>query len=250
MENKSNDFNISFFKPTTKLAKINRNLSFKLLTIWALAIFGFHFFMRVIEKPTPEPAYISYQNVWENIKNGDATTPQKQEYIKSTLMVLGKLIIKAEDKAILDKSLGSVFTSLLANEKKEGFTKKIAEFNSLKGKIKTLADKKYVALRDEITKECATTLGVKTFSLEAKIIPFELTSENLTITKDVHNENVEAVMAKYLIHNQSFLTDMQFLGYPFHYFYTSVFLLVLFIGLCWIYCYRIDKIYHKLGLEN
>ncbi|RKX20065.1 MAG: hypothetical protein DRP35_06675 [Candidatus Zixiibacteriota bacterium] len=43
---------------------------------------------------------------------------------------------------------------------------------------------------------------------------------------------------------------MRFLGFPFHYFYTAVFLLVLFVGLCWIFCFQTDRIYKKLGIEE
>jgi putative solute:sodium symporter small subunit len=50
------------------------------------------------------------------------------------------------------------------------------------------------------------------------------------------------IMKLYLIHNQSFLTDFKFLGFPFHYWYTAQFLLILFVVLCLIYAVTIDKI--------
>lgn len=41
---------------------------------------------------------------------------------------------------------------------------------------------------------------------------------------------------------KSFLTETQFLGFPFHYWYSSQFLIALFIGLCYVYCKFIDKL--------
>jgi len=66
------------------------------------------------------------------------------------------------------------------------------------------------------------------------------------LTKD-NKEKLPAIMSLYLTHNQSVLTDTQFLGFPFHYFYTSVFLLVLFVALCWVYCFIIDRMHSKMG---
>lgn len=40
----------------------------------------------------------------------------------------------------------------------------------------------------------------------------------------------------------SFLTEFQFMGFPFHYWYSSQFLIVFFIALCFIYCKFIDKL--------
>jgi putative solute:sodium symporter small subunit len=57
-------------------------------------------------------------------------------------------------------------------------------------------------------------------------------------------------MEKHLTHNRSVLTDTKFLGFPFHYFYTAVFLLVLFVGLCLVYCRLMDDLSAKYGMEE
>ncbi|MCD6526508.1 MAG: DUF4212 domain-containing protein [Desulfuromonas sp.] len=44
------------------------------------------------------------------------------------------------------------------------------------------------------------------------------------------------------VSGMSFLTETQFLGFPFHYWYSSQFLIALFIGLCYWYCKFIDKL--------
>ncbi|MCK5538535.1 MAG: DUF4212 domain-containing protein [Bacteroidales bacterium] len=250
MEAQANDYDISFFKPTTELAKINRNLTIKLLLIWVVAIFGFHILLRVIEKPTPEPAYISFNSVWNNVKAGNASAEEKQVFIKSALSVLGKLSIQTEDKVILDRALSSIVYELVPEQSRELFFNDVLEFNKIKGELTSLSDEKYIALKTKIITESANLIGVEIFSLAAKLMPFVLISENISNLNIDDHELVAATMSKYLIHNQSFLTDFKLFGYPFHYFYTSVFLLVLFVVLCWVYCYRIDKIHQELGLEN
>lgn len=41
---------------------------------------------------------------------------------------------------------------------------------------------------------------------------------------------------------QSWLTETQFLGFPFHYWYSAQFCIALYIFLCWWYCKFIDKL--------
>ena len=70
MDDSSQDYHISFFKPTTPQATANRNLVIWLVLIWFVAIFGFHILLRIVEEPTPEPAYLTFQNAWETMENG------------------------------------------------------------------------------------------------------------------------------------------------------------------------------------
>jgi putative solute:sodium symporter small subunit len=78
----------------------------------------------------------------------------------------------------------------------------------------------------------------------------ELSAENTgKLTSETIN-SLPGIMKKYLIHNQSFLTDFKFLGFPFHYFYTAIFLLILFVGLCWLYCVKADSLNAKLGIVD
>jgi putative solute:sodium symporter small subunit len=41
---------------------------------------------------------------------------------------------------------------------------------------------------------------------------------------------------------KSFLTETTFLGFPFHYWYSAQFCIILYIFLCWWYCKFIDKL--------
>ena len=60
------------------------------------------------------------------------------------------------------------------------------------------------------------------------------------MTKEVIDE-IPSIMELYLVHNQNAFTDFEFIGFPFHYWYTAQFLLILFVVLCLIYAVVIDK---------
>ena len=55
------------------------------------------------------------------------------------------------------------------------------------------------------------------------------------------------IMELYLVHNQNALTDFNFLGFPFHYWYTAQFLLILFVVLCLVYALIIDRTSKKFN---
>ena len=233
-------YDISFFKPTTKLARSNRNLVIVLLVIWFFSIFGFHIWLRIIEKPTPEKAYTQYEMVWENIKSGEATVAEKQIYIKSVLSVLGKVTLDKESRIFLDASVNKITMELVPQSEKADFIKKVEAFRT-----QSFGDKDYQALKKDLGSAAAKYIGVEDYSLEAKLIPLELVAAQ---SAQMKNDKIANIMAKYLIHNQSYLTDYVFLGFPFHYFYTAVFLLILFVGLCLYYCIAIEKIITRLGI--
>ncbi len=44
------------------------------------------------------------------------------------------------------------------------------------------------------------------------------------------------------VSGKSFLTETQFMGFPFHWWYSAQFLIGLFIFLCYVYCKFIDKL--------
>ena len=67
MESHPNDYHISFFKPTTKIARLNRDIVVFLVVIWTIAIFGFQIALKVFEKPSPEPAYLDFEQVWDQV---------------------------------------------------------------------------------------------------------------------------------------------------------------------------------------
>lgn len=250
MSDSSNGYHISFFKPTTPQAKANRNLTIWLVLIWFIAIFGFHFVMRAIEKPTPEPAYVSYESVWENVQSSSPETASVQEFGKSVMSVLGKVMIDANDRAPLNNAVSWSLCTLTEDTLKSALISKVKKFEKIKSEISNISDPNYVAAKKELIADLAPVLGLDKSDVRSVLLPLEVSSSAMSELAEETKTALPAVMSKYLIHNQSFLTDGKFLGFPFHYFYSAVFLLVLFVLLCWLYCKITDKMNEKFEIVD
>lgn len=250
MESNQNDYHISFFKPTTAQAKWNRNLAMKLILIWAVAVFGFHFLLKAVEKPTPEKAYVKYEKVWDNILTENASIDEMQNFAHASLSVLGKVFIKPEHKAALQNALSWTAYELADSAQKVLLTNEIQNLEKLKLEITSLSDAKYIDAKNALAAIASPILGLQNSDVRTKIAPLELVSSEMEQFKTENKELIPSIMSTYLIHNQSFLTDFKFLGFPFHYFYTAVFLLILFVFLCWLYCVRVDKMNLELDIDE
>ena len=248
MDKTPDDYHISFFKPTTPQAKANRNMVVVLVLIWFLAIFGFHFLLWVIEKPTPEPAYVTFEKVWSNVESGSASEVELQEFGQTSLSVLGKLMITAEEKSVLNNALSWTTYTLSDEVDKAGLVSKIRELEKTKSEITSLSDAEYIKMKAELSDQLSPVLNISKLDVRSKILPVELVSTDIESLTATTKASLPGVMKKYLVHNQSFLTDFKFLGFPFHYFYTAIFLLILFVGLCWLYCVRTDQMNAKMGI--
>ena len=250
MESNQNDYHISFFKPTTAQAKWNRNLAIKLILIWAVAVFGFHFLLRAIEKPTPEESYVKYEMVWENILEESASVEEMQIFAHSSLSVIGKIFIKPDEKASLNNAVSWVTYQLADSSQKELLIDKTKVFEKLKEEVTSISDPEYINAKNSLSQVASSILGLQKSDPRTLIVSFSLVSTEMELFKAESKDIIPTVMSTYLIHNQSFLTDFKFLGFPFHYFYTAVFLLILFVFLCWLYCVRVDKMNAKLDIEE
>ena len=250
MESNQNDYHISFFKPTTAQAKWNRNLAMKLILIWAVAVFGFHFLLRVIEKPTPEQAYLNYEKVWENIKAENANVEEMQIFAHSSLSVIGKIFIKPNEKQSLNNAVSWATYQIADSVQKEILIAKTKEFEKLMADVTSLSDPAYIDAKNSLSQVASTILGLQNSDPRKNVISLSLISTEMELFNAESKNVVPAIMSTYLIHNQSFLTDFKFLGFPFHYFYSAVFLLILFVFLCWLYCVRVDKMNAKLDIEE
>jgi putative solute:sodium symporter small subunit len=250
METNTNDYRISFFKPTTPIALYNRNLVVWLVCIWAVGIFGFQITLKLIEKPTPEETYTNYESVWNQISSGQADVNDLQVFAQSCLSVLGKNFIQAGEKQALDNGLTWALVMLTPPEELDNLKTQIVAFENQKKSITDITDPDYVSAKNKLSKLVSPILGLASKDVRASLVSTELTAENWASFDNSTKEKIPNIMSKYLIHNQSFLTDFKFLGFPFHYFYTSIFLLVLFVGLCLLYCIRIDRRNIVLGIED
>ena len=241
-----NDYRISFFKPTTQQARKNRNLIIKLFVIWAVAIFGFQILLRIVEKPVPEEALITFSPAWENIEMGNASHSDYQAIAQSMIQVMGKITIKPDDYAALKDGTGWALSKVYPEDELPDLEQVVRHLHELRGQIASLRDDEYLETKELIISKAAPALGIGEGTLLAQLLAIGL-DENLQLLAEENKEKIPGIMSLYLTHNRSFLTDTVFLGFPFHYFYSAVFLLVFFVGLCWIYCYRTDKLHARLN---
>ena len=247
MSDDYNGYHISFFRPTTPRAKANRTIVIWLASIWAVSIFGFQILLLVLEKPTPEPAYLTFQSVWGDVEDNSADRIELQEFGKSALSVLGKIAISDKEKATLENALSWSIYQLTPDSLRSVLVARVQGFEKIKAEIVNISNPDYVAARNVLSKELSPVLVLASNDVRRNILPLALRSSSMKVLTDDTKVSLPAIMEKYLIHNQSVLTDTRFLGFPFHYFYTGVFLLILFVGLCWVYCVLVDRLDARLN---
>lgn len=245
-----NNYHISFFQPTTARARYNRNMVVWLISIWAVAIFGFHFLLKAIEKPTPEPELLVFNEVWENVKTGNATSEELLKFAQATLHVSGKVFIKADHRTALNNGISWATYQLADSVQKAAISELLLKFESAAKNANVVTEPDYIKAKLELGAIAQQILKLNPATVLAKILPLELRSSGILEFTEANKATVEACMPLYTIHNRSVLTDTKFLGFPFHYFYTAVFLLILFIGLCLAYCYKVDKYNASIGLAE
>lgn len=219
------EYNVNFFKPQSDHAKVNKKLISILAVIWFLAVFGFQALLIIFNEPTEEKAYTDFQSVWPAVVNAQETSVDtKQLFSRSLLSVLGKNIaVKDNHKAILKESLTwSVYTSI------PDTVRQIMETTPNKSSIAAAINA--IGLNDQGFDEIMIDL------LPSSLVKAE--SDQLSAEIKVA---LPGIMELYLIHNRSALTDTIFLGFPFHYWYTAQFLLILFVVLCLTYALIIDR---------
>lgn len=226
---------VNFFKPGSAHARADMKIILSMVLIWAGAVFGFQILLMALNKPTPEANYTRYETLWPHIAGGSATPEQKREFSRVVLSVLGKNIALSEEhKATLSLTLSAIVLDLLP---RDGHS----EFRSA------------VASDDPGDRAMACQIAAETLALQATgfeklmtdLLPTSLVPVEATELTRTHIEALPPIMDLYLIHNQSFLTDWRFLGFPFHYWYTAQFLLILFVCLCLVYALFTDRINRK-----
>ncbi len=248
--NENNQFHISFFRPTTERARKNRNKVIWLVTIWAIGVFGFQFLLRALEEPTPEPVLTEFNQVWGNVKSGDANEQELQVFAHCALQITGKVFIKPHHRMALDNGITWATMQLADSAQKIAIMQALKTFEKSAEELEVLSDENYQTAKNELAALASVPLGLKANNLLSGFLPMELRSEMAGAFTDKNKKIVEKAMPLYTTHNQSVLTDTKFLGFPFHYFYTAVFLLILFIVICWFYSFTTDKINKKLQISE
>lgn len=229
----SNKYDINFFTPHTPFLKDATRLIWVGITIWFLATYGFHILLKVIEKPTPEAGYLVYEKVYPKLSQSAATQPELVSLGKVYLALVGKAVALQQNDALKNVFTSTVYSLLPENQKAQLLTTAAEAVSNKKVNVDFIS----------------MALGVDGNAAMKAAIPYGLTS----VAKDsisMVSPEIPPIMDKYLIHNQSVLTDTIVLGFPFHYLYSALFLLTLFVLICLVYCKAIDKVMKKYDLEQ
>jgi putative solute:sodium symporter small subunit len=256
LKTSNNDYNFSLFNPVSPYGRKNRNLIITLVIIWFVAVFGFQLLLLLFEKPTPEKTLITFESVWESVKTGKATEQGKRDFVNSLVAVAGKSSVKPENKIVLDNALTWIVFSMVNDPEKVILSGQIKELAGIREKLTKATDAEYIQLQSDLIR-IKTTInsmtnektGIDPSNNKEAILPYSLNAEK----KELSADDIEAlpkIMKLYLTHNQSFLTDTKFLGFPFHYFYTAEFLLILFVGMCLFYSIRITQLQKKFSIKE
>lgn len=256
MKTSDNDYNFSLFKPVSEYGRKNRNLILTLLTIWIVAIFGFQLLLLLLQKPTPEKTLITFESVWDNVKAGKATEQEKKDFVNSLVAVAGKSTVKPANKLVLDNALTWSVFSMVSDPEKGLLSGQIKELITIKEKLSKASDAEYAILQSELIKIKDTInsianekSGIDPTNNKAVILPYNLNAEYKELTAaDI--EALPKIMKMYLTHNQSILTDTKIFGFPFHYFYTAEFLLILFVCMCLFYSIRVTQLQKKFSIKE
>jgi len=226
-----------------------------MLAIWAVAVFGFQFLLRAIEKPTPEKALTVFESEWPAVTGGNEEEADYQAILTSLLMVKGKNTVATGDQQLLSEAISTVTFRMVPESLNTQVMKKVAALELMHADIAALKGQEYMDLKFRIQDASSGLIGMLepytgygTTSLEAPILAASLRKDYPASLTESSLSRLPDIMKLYLTHNQSVLTDTKFLGFPFHYFYTAVFLLVLFVVLCIVYNRLIEWRLNREGI--
>jgi putative solute:sodium symporter small subunit len=250
MEATNHEYHVSFFKPKNDRARVNRNIIAWILSIWILAVFGFQIALKIIEEPVPEPAYTEYEKVKDAVYSDDATKAELRKFAQVPLQVLAKVLITPEERDLLQKSLSWSIFSVVSEEKAETLKSKINSFRASQESMESITDPDYKASKQQLASLGAKILELPDNDIRLRVLPFEITTDYPQSLSAEMQHKLDDIFSRYLIHNQSVLTDTRVLGFPLHYFYTAVFLLIMFVVLCWIYCIQATAADKKYNIVN
>jgi putative solute:sodium symporter small subunit len=140
--------------------------------------------------------------------------------------------------------------NIVNSSQKENLLVAVDEFEKAAAVAVDISDEAYLNKKNKLIPILQEVYDLSPLDVRGKIAAGEVKVELMESFSIENRQIFEEAMGLYLIHNRSVLTDTVFLGFPFHYFYTAVFLLVLFVGLCWLFCIRTDMFHKKYGIEE
>ncbi|MBN2862282.1 MAG: DUF4212 domain-containing protein [Bacteroidales bacterium] len=251
----SDQYNFSIFRPRNLHGRKNRNVIFSMLLIWAITVFGFQILLRIIQKPTPEKALAMFESAWPKILSDDSESRDYSTLLNSLILVKGKNMVKPADQKILSGAISYLAYKQMPDTIKAVVQTGISEIKKLKAQLGNVKGEEYLEISTIIQSKLRVLSeisepysGYSTGTLESSIFIASLDDQYPESLNDTSLSGLPDIMRFYLTHFQSALTDTRFLGFPFHYFYTAVFLLILFIALCIIYNILVEWRLRKEGI--
>jgi len=244
----NSDYHFNLFQPLNEHGRKIRNLILITLSIWAIAVFGFQVLLKLVEKPTPELALTRFEAAYEAFQKGNLDPATVQQFLHSQILTTGKIGIKPADREVLTGGINLGIRMLIPDSVMTTVLVKIPEMDAMKEKLQKADGQEYLSLKtgiagiqSDLMLLTAPFTGFSRGSLESDILISALRAKAPVGLNAPELSRLPEVMALYLTHNQSFLTDFKFIGFPFHYFYTAVFLLIMFVGMCLFYNLRLDR---------
>ncbi len=251
----TDQYNFSIFKPRHLHGRKNRNVILTMLLIWSMTVFGFQVLLRVIEKPTPEKTLEMFESTWPMVSKNDLSSVDYKTFLTSLILVKGKNLVKPEDQKVLSDAISSLTFMVVPDSIRNIILADISDLKELKLQLVRTKDQEYLNIKTMIGEKYKTLIDILTpysgynyGSIEAPIFIGSLEEKYPESLQDASLARIPEIMKFYLTHNQSVLTDTKFLGFPFHYFYTAVFLLILFIALCIAYNILVEWRLKKEGI--
>ena len=242
------DYHFNLFQPYTEHGRKIRNLILTMLAIWAVCVFGFQILLKVVEKPTAEVTLNRFEAAYVSLEQGGSDPAVVREFLHSQILTAGKNVVKPADREVLRSGINLAFRMLIPDSVREPMLEKLPQIVDMKEKLAKAKDQEYLDLKTGISRiqtdlmtMTAPFTGFTPGGLESVILVSSLKAGAPASLSSAELKSLPAVMKLYLTHNQSFLTDFKFLGFPFHYFYTAVFLLILFVSMCLLYNLRLDR---------
>ncbi|MEZ5071534.1 MAG: hypothetical protein R2751_11345 [Bacteroidales bacterium] len=179
MENTPESYHISFFKPTTERALANRNMVLWLVSVWVVAIFGFHILLKVIEKPVPEPAYTAFQTAWSNLENGSNAPADYQAFAQSCLSLAGRIETSDAEKECIDHAFSWSLYQLAGPSGQDALVQRILEFEGKSQVITSIGDEDYIRIKLALVRDLSPLVGLSDLDVRKTVVPFALRSEGI-----------------------------------------------------------------------
>lgn len=249
------DYNFSIFRPRNLHGRKNRNVIMTMLLMWAVAVFGFQFFLRAVEKPVQEKALVTFMELWPSVRSGTNNPESHNAFLTSLVKARGKNTLKPEEQKVISDAITCFTYSILPDLAESALSGIVSNISDLRNTLSSLKGEQYLQVKKKISDYnssiydvTAEYTGFTRGSLESSIFVYSLQTSFPSSMSDASFDRLEDIMKLYMTHNQSFLTDSRFLGFPFHYFYTAVFLLILFVILCITYNILVEWRLKKEGV--